>query len=60
MVQALRTQADEGTATAPQAWPHGEREGLLAAADSLVDAINAAAHVLRGSASDDRAKAGGD
>jgi uncharacterized membrane protein YccC len=66
MVQALRTQADEVAAAAPPTWPHGEEEGLLAAADSLVDAINAAAHVLRGrasddpcSASDDRGKASG-
>jgi uncharacterized membrane protein YccC len=59
MVQALRAQADEGAVAAPQEWPQGEREGLFAAADSLVDAINAAAHVLRDSDSDDRGKARG-
>jgi uncharacterized membrane protein YccC len=76
MAQALRTGADDGgggpadgeadgslavsgTAVA-QAAAHSEREGLFVAVDSLVDAINAAAHVLRGRGSDDRAKAGGD
>jgi uncharacterized membrane protein YccC len=49
-----------GRAVAARAELHGEREGLLVAADSLVDAINSAAHVLRGSASNDRAQTSGD
>jgi uncharacterized membrane protein YccC len=36
----------DGDGAAPTL-PHSEREGLFAAADSLVDAINAAAHGLR-------------
>jgi uncharacterized membrane protein YccC len=40
----------DGDGAAPTR-PHSEREGLFAAADSLVDAINAAAHVLRTSPS---------
>ena len=68
MLQALRARSD-GDATgaaggqsdgprsaeerAADARSHSEREGLFVAADSLVDAINAAAHVLR-------ARAGGD
>ena len=64
MLQDLRTRFDGGATgpadnrpEAPQSADmatmtrlHSEREGLFAAADSLVDAINAAAHVLRGSA----------
>jgi uncharacterized membrane protein YccC len=49
MAQALRTQSDDG-----------EQDGLLVGVDSLVDAINAAAHVLRASASDDRVNASDD
>jgi uncharacterized membrane protein YccC len=44
--EALRPGGDGAAPTQP----HSEREGLFAAADSLVDAINAAAHVLRSSA----------
>jgi hypothetical protein len=45
MAQALRARSGGG------GWD--EREGLFTAADSLVDAINAAAHVLRRRASND-------
>jgi uncharacterized membrane protein YccC len=67
MLQALRTRSDGG-ATGPadsqhdepgraggseaSARSHSEREGLFAAADSLIDAVDTAAQVLRGSASD--------
>jgi len=60
MVQVLRAQSDDGGAGPAQPGPRSEREGLFVAADGLVDGINAAAHVLRGRASDDSAKASGD
>jgi uncharacterized membrane protein YccC len=59
MVQALRAQSDD-VGAGPAQLGSQEREGLFVAADGLVDGINAAAHVLRGRASDDHAKAGGD
>jgi uncharacterized membrane protein YccC len=76
MVQALRAQSGDGGSGPVDGEPdgsrpvgatvaaalgsHSEREGLLVAADSLADAINAAAHVMRGRASDDRGRASGD
>jgi uncharacterized membrane protein YccC len=49
MLQDLLTPSD-GQVALPS---HSEREGLFTAADGLVDAINAAAHALRGRASSD-------
>ena len=49
MLQDLLTPSDGQVAPSS----HSEREGLFTAADGLVDAINAAAHALRGRAGSD-------